>query len=138
MIESNTFETDNVGGNSDSQLFILHRVADAYSNVYRRRSYDTERRTETTKIGFHTNRLTKSMLIAGLIEAVRDSLYIEHDTQACNELLTYEQHSNGSFAAKTGCHDDILMTRALALHVIAEGAVPVYSPPQFFWKDDIW
>lgn len=138
VIESNTFETDNVGGNADSQLFILHRVADAYSNVYRRRSYDTKRQTETTKIGFHTNRLTKSMLIAGLIEAVRDSLYIERDTQACNELLTYEQHTNGSFAAKTGCHDDILMTRALALHVIAEGAVPVCSPPPFFWKDNIW
>lgn len=125
VIESNTFETDNVGGNADSHLFILRRVADAYSNVYRRKVYDSERRSETFKIGFHTNRLTKSMLINGLIEAVREGLYVERDHKACNEFITYEQHANGSYAAKPGRHDDILMSRALALHIIAEGAVPV-------------
>lgn len=138
VIESNTFETDNVGGNSDSHLFILHRVADEYNNVYRRRTYDSERRTETMKIGFHTNRLTKSMLIAGLIEAVRDALYIERDPQACNEYLTYEQHPNGSYAAKTGCHDDILMTRALALHVIAEGAATVSLCSDYSARTEWW
>ena len=138
VIESNTFETDNVGGNSDSRLFILHRVADEYSNIYRRRSYDSDRRTESMKIGFHTNRLTKSMLIAGLIEAVRDALYIEHDPMACNEFLTYEQHPNGSYAAKTGCHDDILMTRALALHVISEGAIPLPSGSDYSARTEWW
>lgn len=138
VIESNTFETDNVGGNADSHLFILRRVADAYPNVYRRKVYDSERRSDTFKIGFHTNRLTKSMLVNGLIEAVREGLYIERDHKACNEFITYEQRANGSYGAKSGLHDDILMTRALALHIIAEGAVPApvasdYRPSPNWW-----
>lgn len=51
-------------------------------------------------------------------EAVRDGLYTERDPGACDELLTYEQRPNGSYAARSGCHDDILMTRALALHAL--------------------
>jgi len=70
-------------------------------------------------IGFHTNRATKAILIDGLIEAVREGSYIEHSDEACNELLVYEQLPNGSFAARCGYHDDILMTRAMALHVIS-------------------
>jgi hypothetical protein len=59
------------------------------------------------------------MLINALIAAVRDKNYVERDADACNELATYVELPNGAYAAKPGKHDDILMTRALALHVIA-------------------
>lgn len=45
--------------------------------------------------------------------------YTERSHEACNELLTYEQLSNGGWAARRGCHDDIVMTRAIALEVMA-------------------
>ncbi len=118
VIESNTFETSEYGGATDSNLFVLNRLAEDYSNVYRRRTYDRTTNRYTSNVGFHTNRSTKALLINGLIEAVRDGGYIERDNEACNELAVYEQRSNGSFAAKDGYHDDILMTRAIALHVI--------------------
>ena len=71
---------------------------------------------------FHTNRSTKAMLISGLIEAVRDGRYIERDSMACNELLTYEQLPGGAYAAKAGFHDDILMTRAMAVLALSQTA----------------
>ena len=120
MIESNTLESENTSG--DSNLFVLARLAERYRNLYKRESYDTVTRQITTRVGFHTNRSTKAMLISGLIEAVRDGRYIERDSMACNELLTYEQLSGGAYAAKAGFHDDILMTRAMAVLALSQTA----------------
>lgn len=103
---------------------MLNRLASEYGNIYRRRTFDKVTNTYSTNVGFHTNRSTKALLIGGLIEAVREGAYIERDNEACNELMVYEQRPNGSYAAKDGYHDDILMTRAIALHVIASESLP--------------
>lgn len=115
IIESNTLESEASG---DPNLFVLSRLAERYSNIYMRRGFDSVTGEATQRIGFHTNRATKAVIISELIAAVRDGLYIERDSRACDELLTYEQQSNGAFAARAGCHDDILITRALALHAL--------------------
>jgi hypothetical protein len=112
VVESNTLETDKSG----CGLFILDSLAETYPNIYRRRIYDDMLQKFTSRVGFHTNRATKEMIISGLVATVRTEGYIERDVDALNELLTYEQTPNGSYAAKPGAHDDILMTRALALH----------------------
>ncbi len=118
-VESNTLESG-----SDS-LYILNRLADSYPNLYRRKTYDAITGQESRRVGFHTNRQTKAMIITELIAAVRDGTYIERDTDACEELLTYEQHANGTYGAKPGAHDDIVMTRAIALH-----AARIAMPPE--------
>ena len=71
-----------------------------------------------TRIGFHTNMATKQLVITTLIAEVRDGTYVERDNEACNELLSYERRPNGSYGARRGYHDDILMTRAIGLYVI--------------------
>ena len=120
VVESNTFETSAYGGGAaEGNLFVLNRMAAQYENLYHRESYDTATQTVSRRVGFHTNRSTKAMLIAGLVEAVREGAYIEHDAGCCDEMATYEQLPNGSFAARRGYHDDMLMTRAIALHVAA-------------------
>lgn len=131
VVESNTLESES-SPSGDSNMFILNRLAANYNNVYRRISYDTMTHQRSMRIGFHTNRATKAMLIAGLIEAVREGTYIEHDNEACNELTTYEQLPNGAYAAKIGYHDDILMTRAIALHVISTTRPTPKVPPIHF------
>jgi len=115
IIESNTLETEAEG---DPNLFVLSRLAERYHNLYRREGFDSATGTRTQRVGFHTNRATKALVIAELIAAVRDGSYIERDHEACNELLTYEQAANGSYAARCGCHDDIVITRALAIHAL--------------------
>ncbi len=42
---------------------------------------------------------------------------MERDEASLDEYLTYEQRQNGSYGALPGRHDDLLMTRAIGLHV---------------------
>lgn len=144
VIESNTLETEanTCSPTGDANLFILARLAESYPNLYRRRAFDSVNNRMTLKYGFHTNRATKPMLVAQLVEAVRDGLYVERDNDACDELLTYEQLPNGGYSAKVGCHDDILMTRAMALLVDAteKSASPASISPlaKAAWLNPGW
>lgn len=113
VFESNTYETEN--DSEDPTSYILDEVREAYHNLY----YRMGQSSSTPRVGFHTNRATKSAIINRLIAAVRDGAYIERDHEAINELLTYETTSAGGFSARRDCHDDILMSRAIALHVAA-------------------
>ena len=114
VIESNTLET---AGANENSLYTLSQLNGVYQNLYRRPRLAQVGETLESRIGFHTNRATKSLIITNLIAMVRDGGYVERCNEACNELTTYEQLSNGTFAAKVGHHDDILMTRAIALYV---------------------
>ncbi len=122
VIESNTFETDNIGG--DPALSVLSQISDSYRNLYYRQTADGS----GARAGFHTNRATKTLIINKLIASVRDAAYVERDDEACNEMAVYEQRA-GSFAASSGNHDDIVMTRAMGLFVIS--TLPVERPGDF-------
>jgi hypothetical protein len=135
VIESNTFETES--GGADNNLSVIAQMARSYSNLYTRTVTDRLTATISDRIGFHTNRRTKPVLINSLIAAVRDGSYVERDTEACNEFATYEQLPNGAYAAKLGKHDDILMTRALALHIIATTA-PVATDLSGLFSQPSW
>lgn len=133
VVESNTFETSG----DEANYYILTEMARKYHNMYMRRNYDRERRTNTYRYGFHTNRRTKPALIGNLIATVREGAYVERDPQACDEMLHYEQLDNGGFGARAPYHDDILMTRAIALYVIA--TEPASSAlPAHFRQPDRW
>lgn len=54
--------------------------------------------------------------------------YIERSDEACNELAAYVCMPNGSYQARPGKHDDILMTRAMALYILADGALRPPAP----------
>ena len=114
VIESNTLETEFT--ESDGGQYILNVIGHHYGNLYCR-SHD---RKGHKKFGFHTNRQTKRQAIYALIAAVRERQYIERSHEAIDEMCTYELTRNGGFEAMQGHHDDILMTRAIAMHVIAQ------------------
>jgi hypothetical protein len=115
VVESNTWETSSEGHGA----YILNALAENYPNLYRRgvRTAGSSGEDSDGKPGFHTNIRTKAALIANLIAMVREGGYIERDNDACDELLQYEALPDGSYSARRGCHDDILMTRAIALYV---------------------
>lgn len=114
VIESNTLETNDRDRDVDGQQapFILRQLDDSYPNLYYRTTGNG-----STRPGFHTNTATKPMVIGVLVKAVREGLYVERDSKAIEELIQYERKPNGSYGAYTGCHDDILMTRAIGLYV---------------------
>lgn len=119
VIESNTLETKdrerNVDG--DQSSFILNQIKDVYDNLYaRKQSEDDIVNKRPRKYGFHTNVSTKPMIISTLVKVIRESLYVERDERCLDEYLTYEKIGS-AFAAIAGKHDDLLMTRAIGLHI---------------------
>lgn len=112
VVESNTLES----GSEGQGAYILGMLSEVYPNMFHRRGEGGR-----SMAGFHTNVKTKGMLIANLIALVRDRGYIERDMEACNELLQYECRGAMVYGAKKGCHDDIVMSRALALWAHVHG-----------------
>lgn len=120
VIESNTLETHDRSRmvDGDQSLYILSQIVGVYPNLYARPQSDDEiRQGMPRKWGFHTNVATKPKIISTLIKVVREAAYIERDQRALNEMLVYERKPNGSFGAVIGAHDDLLMTRAIGLHI---------------------
>ena len=117
IVESNTIETERTEGENSG--YILDEIADYYDNVYYRRSGEG---STAMRPGFHTNRQTKPLIVNNLVAAVRDGSYTERDSGAVDELQTYERKPNGTFGAKDGHHDDILMTRCIGLFIAQEMA----------------
>lgn len=121
VIESNTLETRDkerqIEGGDQSQ-YVLNQIANIYPNLYaRRQSEDEIRQGIPRKFGFHTNIATKPMIISTLVKVIRDRLYIERDERCLDEYDTYERKKNGAYGAIDGKHDDLLMTRAIGLHI---------------------
>lgn len=119
VIESNTLETkDNPAAYTDD--FILDQIADVYPNLYARHDPQRIRDGLPPRWGFHTNRATKNTIVDYMIAVVREAAYIERDHLAVNEMETYERKPNGAYGAIDGCHDDIIMTRMIALYVSSD------------------
>lgn len=120
VIESNTLETHDKERDveGDQSQFILNQISGIYPNLYaRKQSEDDILQGLPIKYGFHTNVATKPMVISTLVKIVRENMYIERDRRCLDEYLTYEKKQNGAYGAVIGKHDDLLMTRAIGLHI---------------------
>lgn len=132
VVESNTLETHDrerqVDG--DQSQFILNQIKEIYPNLYaRKQSEEAIREGLPVKYGFHTNVSTKPMIITTLIKVIREHLYTERDSRCLDEYLCYEKKPNGAYGAITGKHDDLLMTRAIGLHIcFFEMDIPKFVP----------
>lgn len=120
VIESNTLETHDKERQVDGDMsgYILNQIKDVYGNLYARKQSDEEiQEGKPKKYGFHTNVATKPKIISTLVKVIREQLYVERDLRCLDEYLCYEKKKNGAFGAIIGKHDDLLMTRAIGLHI---------------------
>ncbi len=109
VFESNTLETEQ--NESDDAGYIAGTLARAYGNIYFRAK---------GRAGFHTNVHTKGLIVHHLIALVRDGQYIEHDQEAVDEMSWFALLPHGRFGAIEGKHDDIVMSRAIALYMASQ------------------
>lgn len=116
VIESNTLETNNTKGEAEYILTLIH-------DVYGKQLYARKQKAEDIKqglprkYGYHTNPLTKKVVIYNLKVVIREHLYIEREEACLDEYLTYIETDKGGFEATEGYHDDRLMTRAIGMQV---------------------
>ena len=120
VIESNTLETKDKDRVVDGVQapFILDQIKDVYPNLYaRKQSAEAIAEGAPKHYGWHTNVSTKPMIISTLVKVIRKQMYVERDERCIDEYLFYERKENGAFGAIIGKHDDLLMTRAIGLHI---------------------
>lgn len=116
VIESNTLETNNTKGEAEYILTLIHEVYGRQLYA-RKQSAEDIRQGLPKKYGYHTNPLTKKVVIYNLKVVIRERLYIEREEACLNEYLTYVETENNVFEAMEGYHDDRLMTRAIGMQV---------------------
>ncbi len=126
VVESNTIECSATAGEGS---YIFEQLDEVYPRLYCR-----DRSEPAVRYGFHTNRGTKAKIITELISAVRENRYVERCAQACDELETYRRLPNGSYAAAEGCHDDMLITRAIALYVTNDSPAVSGNPAELLHR----
>lgn len=115
VIESNTLETNNTKGEAE---YILNVIRNVYDNLYaRKQSAEDIREGRPRKYGYHTNALTKKVVITNLKMILREGLYTERCEDALYEYATYIETDKGGYEAMEGYHDDRLMTRAIGMQV---------------------
>lgn len=116
VIENNSLRKDqNTEGNGF--LTILNEVAEVYENLYLSSKQDVAKQGIPVKYGFHTNTVTKPLVINNHKAAMRDDGYIERDERALDEADMFEHKPDGSMGAVDGAHDDIEMSTAIGLWV---------------------
>ncbi len=135
VIESNTVETRDPDRDVTGYVapYLFMQLDRKYHNIYKRRmlSGHASAASYETHYGFHTNTQTKPIVIETLKDAVINRLWIERDEQCLNELLMYERRPNNSYGALPGCHDDLLMTRAIGMYICCQHLPPPQAPANF-------
>ncbi len=92
-----------------------------YGHVYRRRNNDPSlRKRESDLLGFSTDRATKSELIDGMAEILRDRKDGIRSIDLAHELEGYTRHKNGRTGARSNGHDDRLMAYMIGQFVCQE------------------
>lgn len=92
----------------------------AYPNLYFETAVDKQTENETVTFGFRTTVKTKPLIIDQLRAALREDTLTLNDKLTVRELMTYVVTEDGKMEAEKGCHDDCVMSLAIA-NFIHEG-----------------
>jgi hypothetical protein len=91
--------------------------------IYKHRDYD-QHGQEQLKPGWPTTSKTKPIMLSGLAKALEDAPENFRDNAMLGECLTFTYHDDGSVGAQSGCYDDRVMARAIALEIWKHPARP--------------
>lgn len=104
----------------------------AYPNFYTEVQVDKITDKETVKLGFTTSSKTKPLVIDQLRASMREDELELNCKTTIREMLSYIVTETGAMEAEQGCHDDTVMSLALA-NWVHEGAwEPVETPREMY------
>ena len=111
-----------------------------YPKQYVRESIDDYTHKVKKSYGFQTNSKTRPVIIAGLVEVVRESVELICDQTTLEEMLTFVRNEDGRAEAEAGAHDDCVMALAIA-HYIRPQQRYLQEMPEAEkrkWTADMW
>ncbi len=86
----------------------------AYPNLYMREKVDGLTDKVVLEHGFLTSVKTKPIIIGELVKLMRDKPSSEVDIPTLKEMTTFVKKEHGKMEAIEGCHDDLVMAKAIA------------------------
>lgn len=89
----------------------------SYPNVHTNVVEDKISDVDTPNLGFQTNAKTKPMIIDDLRASLRLNEIELNDKATMREMLTFVVKESGKLEAEEGCHDDCVMSLAIANHI---------------------
>ncbi len=86
-----------------------------YPRLYVREVFDTYTGKLRQSYGFRTDGMTRPVLVAKLVECMRDNIGSIHDRDTLGEALTFIRNEKGRAEAEINEHDDLLLGLGIAL-----------------------
>jgi phage terminase large subunit len=96
-----------------------------YPKFYVREVVDRFDKSVTKQFGFNTNKKTKPLMLANLVELVREYTDVFNDEKTLRQMLTFVKKDGGEQEAEEGYHDDKVMSIAIAHQARGQVVFPV-------------
>ena len=111
-----------------------------YPKLYEREVPDNYTGLMRKAFGYHTNSMTRPLIVAGLVTYFRDFLQYVHDADTLREALTFIRNEKGRAEAEVGEHDDLLMGLGIALQARTQQRMEKMLPEEkrMKWTEDMW
>lgn len=84
-----------------------------YPHLYYRQELENRTSRRTARLGWLTNTKTKPLMINSLEEAIHDGIKI-NSRETIQEMMTFVINPDATVSAQSGCHDDRVITSAIA------------------------
>lgn len=81
---------------------------------YRPKQFETIGMTYTDKLGWKTTKLTRTLLIDDLAQAIREKTLVIHSKSTLDEMTTFVYNSNNDMVPQGGFHDDTIFATGIA------------------------
>lgn len=120
--------------NNNHGILTCSRLAKdlSYSNVFMKIAVDTLTEKESIILGFNTNMKTKPLIIDELRARSRDQTIELNDPTTIREMLTYIVTESGAMEAEKKCHDDCVVSLAIANHINEGSFTPVENTEEWY------
>ena len=99
-----------------------------YSRQFTREKIDTFTGKLDKTYGFRTDKLSRPLIIASLVQIVREHPETINDVETLEEMLTFVRNEKGRAEAQSGKHDDLIMGLAIAHHCRGQQGFNVEVP----------
>lgn len=106
-----------------------------YPHQYARQREDSYTHKLVNSYGFKTTSVTRPLVIAGLVEVVRDHSQWINDKDTLQEMLTFVRNEKGRAEAQEGAHDDCVLALAIAYYSRDQQSVGVFNKTK--WTDSM-
>ena len=90
-----------------------------YENLYIEKALDERGQRQKRRLGFNTNIKTRKLILDLLRRLIREGAIDIFSKSTVDELQTFVVNKDGKEAAQHGCHDDRVMSLAIAAYMLS-------------------